>query len=171
MVGSLRRGNQNLIDTDVEGHTGYRIDQVASNATKWLTTNPPDVVILHTGGNDVFQNYRLADAPQRLNALINQIRDKSPKGVKIVVFTLLDTSDKNYVQRVTEYNAALRKVVATQYAANKDIWLAEMEGMINIKTDLYDRQHPNAKGYAKMAVACAKALSNFMPELKTINLQ
>ena len=168
MVGSNRRGNQNLIDTDNEGHSGYRIDQIASRLTQWLTNNPPDVVTLHIGGNDVFQNYRLAEAPQRLNALIDQIRDKSPQGVKIVVFTLLDTSDKNYQQRVHDYNAALRVVVANQFAAHSDVWLAEMEGMIDIKTELSDRQHPNAKGYAKMAVSCAYALSNFMPEMNAL---
>lgn len=168
MVGSLRAGNQNLIDTDVEGHSGYRIDQVAHYAPTWLANNAPDLVLLHTGGNDVFQNYRLAEAPQRLDSLIDLIRAKSPAGVKIVVCTLLDTSDAAYQPRVDAYNAALRQVVAAQAAAHGDVWLAEMSGIINVKTDLSDRMHPNAKGYAKMAVSWAYAIAQFDPRMAAL---
>ena len=170
MVGSMKSGNMIQYDTDNEGHIGYRIDQIASNATRWLKNNPPDVVILHIGGNDVFQKYKLDEAPARLDALIDQIRANSPSGVKIVVFTLLDTSDANFQPLVTAYNKELRTVVAKQSATHKDVFLAEMEGKIDVKTELSDKQHPNAKGYAKMAISCANALGEFLPEMKTLKV-
>ena len=170
MVGSQRSGSILQCDIDNEGHVGYRIDQLANGVKNYLKGNPPDVVILHIGGNDVFQKYKLEDAPDRLNSLIDLIRENAPPGVKIVVFTLLDTSDSNYQPLVTEYNAGLRKVVASQAALHKDVWLAEMEGKIDVKTELYDKQHPNAKGYEKMAISCANAMAEFIPEMKYIKI-
>src|SRR5439155_9431122 len=43
-VGSQRSGA--LPDTDNEGHSGWRIDQIASNVDGWLATYQPDVVLL-----------------------------------------------------------------------------------------------------------------------------
>src|SRR5256885_14756200 len=42
-VGSQRSGA--LPDTDNEGHSGWRIDQIASNVDGWLATYQPDVVL------------------------------------------------------------------------------------------------------------------------------
>src|SRR5262249_13855023 len=70
-VGSQRSGS--LPDTDNEGHSGWRIDQIAASVDGWLSTYQPDVVLLHIGTNDMNQNYQVDTAPQRLGALIDRI--------------------------------------------------------------------------------------------------
>jgi lysophospholipase L1-like esterase len=163
MVGSVRRGVQDRIDTDAEGHSGYRIDQVAAGVPKWLSANPADIVLLHTGGNDVNQNYKLADAAARLSALIDSIRANAPAGVKIVVCTLLDSSRAAFQSKTAVYNESVRQVAAAQTAAHGDVWLAEMAGAIDSKIDLYDYMHPNASGYAKMAAVWSTVLAQIIP--------
>src|SRR5947209_14639864 len=55
-VGSQQSGS--LPDTDNEGHSGWRIDQIAGGIDGWLATYQPDVVLLHIGTNDMNQNFQ-----------------------------------------------------------------------------------------------------------------
>jgi lysophospholipase L1-like esterase len=160
-VGSLNHGNSNLIDTDHEGHYGWRIDQVSAQASAWVAKEKPDIVLLHTGGNDCNQNYRLSEAPQRLSQLLDEIRAASP-GVKIVVATLLNSSNATMQARATKYNTGVRSVVESHYNKYGDVYLAEMEGVGKIGADFTDSLHPNDSGYSKMSYVWSGAISRIL---------
>src|SRR6266536_3824928 len=83
-VGSLTNGPRTMPDRDHEGHSGWRIDQIAGSAGPWLERHRPQIVLLLVGTNDVVQDFALAAAPGRLGALIDQITGALPESRVVV---------------------------------------------------------------------------------------
>lgn len=61
-VGSLSNGPSSLGDKDHEGHSGSRIDQIASSVDEWLNAQQPDVITLLIGANDIITNFDVSNA-------------------------------------------------------------------------------------------------------------
>ena len=77
-VGSGFNGPASLWDHDHEGHSGWRIDQIDANVVNWVRTYQPRTVLLHIGTNDISQNRDLANAPNRLAAVVDKITEHVP---------------------------------------------------------------------------------------------
>jgi len=146
MVGSLRDGV--MFDPDHEGHSGYRIDQVAAVINGPVALYQPNLVTLHIGTNDMGQNYQVSTAPSRLAALIDQILADDP-GVTILVAQLICNADSTVQSRINSYNSQIPGIVQARANAGKHVY---MVGMGSLNTgDLKDGLHPNDGGYQKMA--------------------
>ena len=53
-VGSLQSGGLTLLpDPDHEGHIGWEADQIEGIVYNRLVANPPDIILLHIGTNDI----------------------------------------------------------------------------------------------------------------------
>lgn len=152
-VGSIRDGN--AFDPDHEGHSGYRIEQVAGLLNGALSTYRPNVVTLHIGSNDMAQNYQVATAPNRLASMIDQILAGSP-GVTVLVAQLIVNSDSAVQSRINAYNNQIPGIVQARVNAGKHVYLVNM-GSLNTG-DLQDGLHPNDNGYQKMANAWDAAI-------------
>jgi len=75
-VGSLSNGPNSLGDKDHEGHSGWRIDEIASSINGWLNAQQPDIIILMIGTNDMIVNFDVGNAPAA--QLIDQITNLLP---------------------------------------------------------------------------------------------
>ncbi|GAB3863278.1 GDSL-type esterase/lipase family protein [Dactylosporangium cerinum] len=153
-VGSQRSGS--LPDTDNEGHSGWRIDQIAANIDGWLGTYQPDVVLLHIGTNDMNQNYQVGTAPQRLGGLIDQILAARPTAT-VLVAKIVPALDATIQARINAFNAAVPGIVGSRGTRAKLVDLSTLAA-----TDLNDTLHPNDSGYAKMAVRWYTALETVL---------
>ncbi|MEV4136514.1 GDSL-type esterase/lipase family protein [Dactylosporangium sp. NPDC049742] len=149
-VGSQRSGS--LPDTDNEGHSGWRIDQIAASANGWLATYQPDVILLHIGTNDMNQNYQVATAPQRLGSLIDQILAARPTAT-VLVAKIVPALDATIQARINTFNAAVPGIVSARGARARLVDLSTLAA-----SDLNDTLHPNDSGYAKMAARWYTAL-------------
>ena len=147
-VGSLRDGT--TFDPDHEGHSGYRIDQIASLATSAVATYQPNIVTLHVGSNDMGQNYQVSTAPARLASLIDQILAAAPNAT-VLVAQLICNSDPTVQARINAYNSQIPGIVQARANAGKHVYLVSMSSLNT--GDLYDGLHPNDNGYQKMANA------------------
>lgn len=147
-VGSLRDGT--TFDPDHEGHSGYRIDQIASLATSAVATYQPNIVTLHVGSNDMGQNYQLSSAPARLASLIDQILAASPN-TTVIVAQLICNADPAVQARINAYNNQIPAIVQARVNAGKHVYMVSMSSLNT--GDLYDGLHPNDNGYQKMANA------------------
>lgn len=147
-VGTLRDGT--TFDTDHEGHSGDRIDQVAPVLNAALSTWKPNIVTLHIGSNDMGQNYQVSTAPNRLASMIDQILAGAP-GVTIIVAQLTPNSDPAAQARINAYNSQMPGIVQARVNAGKKVHLINMNSLNN--GDLKDGLHPNDNGYQKMANA------------------
>lgn len=64
-------------DLEHEGWGGYTIGDIATNIDNWLVANPPDVILLMIGTNDLTRG-AYQNEHDDLHALINQILSRLP---------------------------------------------------------------------------------------------
>ncbi|MFJ5999702.1 ricin-type beta-trefoil lectin domain protein [Streptomyces sp. NPDC092370] len=147
-VGTVRNGS--MSDPDNEGHSGYRIDQIAALADASLTRYRPNVVTLHIGTNDLQGASEVDSAIARLRSLVNQITADVPDATVLVASLVVSTSSSEERFRGT-YNQATRRIVSDAQAAGKRVAFVDMSSLTT--ADLADPLHPNDSGYQKMADA------------------
>ena len=155
-VGSLSNGPASLGDHDHEGHSGWRIDQIDANIVGWLNAQQPHTVLLHIGTNDILQNDDVANAPNRLSALIDHITATAPTA-EVFVATIIPIGLSGFEPNVDAFNAAIPGIVASKVSAGKHVHLVAMHSALTT-ADLQDGIHPNAGGYDKMAAVWYSAL-------------
>ncbi|HEV7963665.1 MAG TPA: SGNH/GDSL hydrolase family protein [Actinoplanes sp.] len=153
-VGSGQSGS--LPDTDNEGHSGWRIEQITASIDGWLAAAQPDVVLLHIGTNDMNQNFDVAGAPGRLGALLDRIAADMPSAT-VVVAAIVPSTDATVNGRVNAFNAAVPGVVAQHANAR----FADLNSTITA-ADMADALHPSDAGYAKMASLWYSALEGIV---------
>ncbi|MFD5127986.1 ricin-type beta-trefoil lectin domain protein [Streptomyces olindensis] len=144
-VGTGRAGS--MSDPDNEGHSGYRIDQIAALADASLTRYRPNVVTLHIGTNDLQGASEVNTAIARLKSLVNQITADVPDATVLVASLVVSTSSSEERFR-GEYNQAPRRIVSEAQAAGKHVAHVDMSSLTTA-----DPLHPNDSGYQKMADA------------------
>jgi lysophospholipase L1-like esterase len=147
-VGSGRNGT--LSDPDNEGHSGWRIDQIAGIADSVLARYRPNVVTLEIGTNDLNGNYQIPTAADRMRALIDQITNDAPDATVLVGTVIISTSGTEEANRPA-FNAKLPGIVQAEQAAGKHVRLVDMSALTT--ADLSDSLHPNDNGFGKMAAA------------------
>ncbi|MET7694489.1 ricin-type beta-trefoil lectin domain protein [Streptomyces sp. NPDC005483] len=148
LVGSGRNGT--MSDPDNEGHSGWRIDQIAGIADSVLARYRPNVVTLEIGTNDLNGNYQIPTAADRLHALIDQITRAVPDATVLVGTVIISTSGTEEANRPA-FNAKLPGIVQAEQAAGKHVRLVDMSALT--AADLSDSLHPNDSGFGKMADA------------------
>ncbi|BAL89345.1 putative GDSL-like lipase/acylhydrolase [Actinoplanes missouriensis 431] len=149
-VGSQKGGTDG--DIDHEGHGGWTIDQLAEQTTGWVTTYRPDVVLLHAGTNNITLGEEPSAVAGKLSALIDQVRAAAP-AARVYVATIVGTTVASEVAANRAYNALIPGVVAGKGALVRLVDQSAVDGL-----SIYDRHHPNAYGYARMAYAWYEGL-------------
>ncbi|MEE4543149.1 ricin-type beta-trefoil lectin domain protein [Streptomyces sp. V4-01] len=147
-VGTQRNGT--MSDPDNEGHSGWRIDQIAGIADATLGQYRPNVVTLEIGTNDLNQNYQVPTATDRLHALIDQITADAPDAT-VLVGTLIVSTNPTEEPNRPAFNAKIPGIVQAEQAAGKHVRLVDMGALT--AADLSDQLHPNDSGYQKMSDA------------------
>ncbi|MBM9509506.1 GDSL-type esterase/lipase family protein [Actinacidiphila acididurans] len=142
-------------DGDNEGHGGYLVTNVADQnlLPGWLAATTPDVVIMHFGTNDVWNNL----APTRILAaystLVGQMRAGNP-AMKILVAQLIPMNPSNCAdcaQRVVALNQQIPAWAQSISTAQSPVTVVDQWTGFNDATDTADGVHPNDSGNAKMA--------------------
>ena len=147
-VGTGRNGA--MSDPDNEGHSGWRIDQIAGIADAVLARYRPNVITLEIGTNDLNGNYQLPTAADRLHALIDQITRDAPDATVLVGTVIISTSGTEEANRPA-FNAKLPGIVQAEQTAGKHVRLVDMSALT--AADLSDSLHPDDSGFGKMADA------------------
>lgn len=152
-VGSQSSGDHQ--DPSHEGYPGWRIDQLSGIASCAVRSARPNVITIHAGTNDMNQQFDLARAPERLDALIDRAFSAAPEAT-VVVATLIAASKPGLQPRIDAYNAKLPGLVKARQAQGDRVKLADMSAVTT--ADLAQPAHPSDRGYAKMADAFLLAI-------------
>jgi lysophospholipase L1-like esterase len=149
-----------------EGYSGATIssggNQIANRLDAALAANPPDIVLLHIGTNDMIQ--AAAAAPGNLENLLDQITEGAPDAL-IVVAQIIPLGIGN---AVPAYNAAIPAIVQERVDAGQHLILVDQFNPIASRPNFIaefvgDSVHPNAAGYAIMAETWYEAIQSFLP--------
>ncbi|MEV1008025.1 ricin-type beta-trefoil lectin domain protein [Streptomyces sp. NPDC049881] len=147
-VGGLRNGS--VQDPDHEGHSGWRIDQIAGIVDGVMARHRPTVVTLQIGTNDLNQQYEVPGISQRLDALIDRIVAADPT-VTVLVSPLFVTTNPTIEATRAEYDRQIPLIVQAKQAQGKRVGLVDTSAVQ--VSDLSDQLHPNDGGYRKVADA------------------
>jgi hypothetical protein len=141
-----------------EGHSGWTISQIDGIVPSPALGPDPHIVLLHIGTNDINLNQDLANAPNRLGAVIDQIVADLPDAL-LVVAKLIPLNGRG--TQVMMYNNAIPAVIQTRASAGKHVIMVDQ--FANFPTsELQDGVHPNTAGYARMAGVWYAAISSYL---------
>jgi lysophospholipase L1-like esterase len=156
-----------------EGHGGYTISGggnggIAGTITdSALSTYHPHIVLLKIGTNDINGNIDVANAPNRLGSLIDEIVAGAPSAL-VVVSSIIPTRDTNTNQKVKTYNAAIPGLVNSRAAAGKHVVFVDNYAAFaqnaNYSTALMaDGLHPNDAGYQVLGQSFYGVIGPLLP--------
>jgi GDSL-like lipase/acylhydrolase family protein len=149
-----------------EGISGNTIQQVADRVDAALVANPPNIVLLQIGTNNLYQGMA-ADVPGQLASLLDQITDGAPDAL-VVVAQITPLGGQFPNNGVGPYNAAIPGIVQERVNAGKHLIVVDQFTRIastpNFVTQLLpDNIHPNAAGYAIMGETWYGAIEAYLP--------
>jgi lysophospholipase L1-like esterase len=123
-------------------------------------------VLLMIGTNDVNKGIDLANAPNRLGKLLDQITTAAPNALLVVAKITPTTTDAGNT-KVQSYNNAIPGLVQMRASAGKHIIMVDMYAAItanaNYKTVwLDDNLHPNDAGYVVMGQTWYAGIKSYL---------
>ena len=162
-VGSNHDGSG--FDNDHEGYGGYMTDDIASIVYGLLGNNPPDIILLHIGSNDVSPTQgRDSSSVAGLEDILNEIdyyEDDYNHPIRVVLATIINR--REYHQTVRDYNRNLINLAQSRIANGDKITLVDMEYGAGLNVNDYaDATHPDNSGYYKMSNIWFNALNTLL---------
>jgi hypothetical protein len=152
-------------DSDGEGHGGYLVTNVAGQGLLpgWLSSTRPDIVLMHFGTNDVWNNISASSVLAAYGTLVDQMRASNPR-MKIVVAKIIPLAPTQYScpecpARVVALNNAIPAWASGKSTSASPITVVDQWSGFNSGSDTVDGVHPNDSGNAKMSNRWYSALT------------
>ena len=172
-------------DTDHEGHSGWTTSDFVSppawdssrgNIRAWLRGYRPDIVLIESGTNDVFQCNNEDSIIAGFSKLILLLRRANPM-VKIFVglvpplgpawrYKQLCGNDRMYEQAIHSLNDKLCLFCEKFSERSSPILYVDQYVDIDPSVDMYDDIHPNTRGEQIMAGRWFRAIERSIPKLR-----
>jgi lysophospholipase L1-like esterase len=150
-----------------EGHGGYLVVDLvgsgshASELTSWCAADQADVVLMHFGTNDVWNNRPPQEILDAYTGVLAALRQVVPN-VLLFVAQLIPMTPDNCAEcngRVQALNAAIPDWAAQQSTQDSPVYVVDQYSGFDTSVDTGDGVHPNIAGSQKMADRWAQALS------------
>jgi lysophospholipase L1-like esterase len=157
-VGTLAGGGCNLAnwDGDNEGHGGFLATGIANQnqLPGWLAATRPDIVVMHLGTNDVWNNIPAATILAAYSTLVDQMRASNP-AMKILVAKIIPMTPSGCTTcptGVTALNGAIPGWAASKTTAASPITVVDQfTGFDTVADTIGDGVHPDDSGFQKMS--------------------
>ncbi len=175
LIGSQSNGaDYPFDDPQHEGYNGITALQVAdcinsscsysnpdgqSTSGNWLANNPPDVILLHIGTNDINNGVATDEVINRVNSILDEINayeQSSGNAITVILAQIINQVPEN--STVTEFNDKLATMAQGRPDYDSELFLVNMETGAGLDYrddseggDFIDNLHPYATGYTKMA--------------------
>jgi lysophospholipase L1-like esterase len=170
-------------DRDNEGHGGYIVTDIlkaagtgtrpggadagdpyvsdARDLATWFDGRPADIVLMHFGTNDVWNNFTPANILNAYTAILNKLRTVSPN-VRVMVAQIIPLQPSgcnDCPTRAQNLNAQIPAWATANSTAASPITVVDQFTGFNPAQDTSDGVHPNASGSTKIAAKWFSALS------------
>ncbi|MCG8603770.1 DNRLRE domain-containing protein, partial [bacterium] len=151
-VGSKRNGRG--FDRQHEGHSGFRADELLAEVDAYLRRNPPDMILLHIGTNDISEKQSNSSTIDEISEILDRIHDFNSDIVTILSSIVPRRGTKN--SETDQLNNLIGRLISEKqadgynlhYAGNNEAFVANPEWETEY---MDDNVHPNDLGYAVMA--------------------
>lgn len=157
-------------DADHEGHGGYLITQSVENGDvrAWLELNTPDVLLMHFGTNDIWNDLPPAQVLDAYTATVADLRELNPDATILVAQIIPLAPDSSFgcadcPQRTIDLNAEIPDWAATHSTDRSPIVVVDQWTGFDPVTDTYDGVHPDDEGNVKIAARWFEALDRTLP--------
>jgi acyl-CoA thioesterase-1 len=147
-------------DRDHEGHWGWRVDQINAEIQGWLGGYTPDVVLMHLGTNDAFQNQSTDSTIDELTDLIGMLRADNERVVILLAKLIPSTNSQSNLDAL---NGRFDALAASLTSATSPVVVVDQASGFNASADTFDGIHPNEGGEQKMATRWLAALEANWP--------
>ena len=139
-------------DLEHEGWGGYKISDIAANIDSWLAANPPDMILLMIGTNDLREVY--SNEHEQLYNLIGQILTQVAS-VDLFVASVppIGGSSSARNELVETYNDYIPGIVQAYANQGYSVYFVDAYGALDVSVDLSDDVHLTAQGYEKVSGA------------------
>jgi lysophospholipase L1-like esterase len=142
-------------DGDNEGHGGYLATNIANQnqLPGWLSATRPDVVMMHLGTNDVWNNIAPATILAAFGKLVDQMRASKPT-MKILVAKILPMNPSGCPdcgQRVVNLDNAIPAWASGKSTSASPITVVDQWSGFSTSSNTIDGVHPNDSGNQKMS--------------------
>ena len=162
-VGSRSTGKLNDFDKDNEGHSGWPAaddtlgETIHNHVYDWLNLNPPDIILLHIGTNDI----GMSDSPEQIKndieLILNEIdqweeNNNSEIHVVLAQITSIVPVGGTFDGLVSQLNNKISGLVESRTSNGDKISIVDVQNALDYDTDMDDDNwHPNDLGYTKIA--------------------
>ena len=161
-VGSQTSGDPTDFDRNHEGHGGYDAHEIRDNVIGWLNLNPPDIVALHIGTNDINGGQSAAGVAAEISEILDNIDtwESTNQPVRVILARIINRSNPADTKglETTALNEAIQILADARIAAGDLIYVVDMESALDYPGDMADTLHPNDSGYVKMAAVYDPAI-------------
>jgi lysophospholipase L1-like esterase len=162
MVGSVNCGATPLLplsQQNCDGAGGNTIGQTTARVNQGIVrANNPDVVLLLVGFNSLYYTTDPVSADLRhLAETIDAIYAQKPT-VRVIVASLIASTQCCSTGLITQYNAGIPSIVATKAAQGFPVTFVDMYPVVP-SSELADYVHPTSEGYRRMAAAWLRAIN------------
>lgn len=136
-----------LGDYNHEGHSGWRVDELALRIDYFLDWHKPRAILLLAGANDIAQSHDLPNLGERVGALTDRILTRRP-GTHVFVGTLTQFADQRPI--VGQVNQDIVANVNARDQRYVHLVPLHIVGDEPAK-ELADHVHPNECGYRRIS--------------------
>jgi acyl-CoA thioesterase-1 len=147
MVGSQHEGPASVADLDYEGYSGMTLEDLLPRVAEWVRRADPDVVLLHTGTNDLLKGASAAESARRLQAVLGEIVAVTDAHVIVAGVWAPLSGD---VWDRAEFDRLGAAVVAGFRERGHPVRYADTSELLE-PDELADGLHPNSAGYRMIA--------------------
>ncbi|MEE9327656.1 MAG: SGNH/GDSL hydrolase family protein [Cocleimonas sp.] len=133
-------------DLDHEGHWAWETNELEDKLPEWIKGYTPDIVLLHTGTNDVDRDQSHESTIAEISRIIDILRAKNPQVIillaKIIPMRGEDTA---------EFNEFVEDFVGIKNTQQSPVVIVDQYSNYSPQNDSHDKWHPNSVGEQKMA--------------------
>ncbi len=157
-VGDQSDGTMN--NPQNEGFSAKEIAYIASQAVPSAASWRPNVALILAGTNDVNGNDDIANAPGRLDSMINGLFNSAPDATMLVA-GLPPSFDTAFNSNLQAFNVSVRALVSQRQNSGQHVEYVDMSNL-DPNADKADALHPNPAGYQIMGNNFASAIEDVM---------
>ena len=148
-------------DRHHEGHWGWRADEILSELPYWLGLYDADVVLIHLGSNDVFDEQSAESTTDEIESIIDLLRDDR-KDVAVLLAKIIPTYSDSANERIEALNNRLDELGSLMDSLESPVSVVDHNTWFDADEDTYDGVHPNDEGERKMASKWFEAIEDVL---------